>query len=178
MSQPLAVKLVSREEHRRRRLRLGAISESAESTPTPPQEGAEAEKVREETFEAGKAITVEFVQHVVLKDFVGVKRDEILSENMFSNVVLARQIGMYLSLRLTGKSLPEVGRRFGGKHHTTVLQARNKMLWLIGEREMVAESYRKKKNLPKETDAKLARRLVRLERKIKEEWARRHPVER
>ena len=42
-------------------------------------------------------------------------------------VVMPRQIGMYLAKKLTARSLPEIGRRFGGRDHSTVLHAVRKI---------------------------------------------------
>jgi chromosomal replication initiator protein len=48
---------------------------------------------------------------------------ELKSKNNSRDVVAARQIAMYLTRQLTQMSLSEIGRRFGGKHHTTVIYA-------------------------------------------------------
>ena len=62
-----------------------------------------------------------------------VSRSDILSERRTAAVVKPRQIAMYLSKVLTLRSLPEIGRRFGGRDHTTVLHAVRKIEKQIGE---------------------------------------------
>ena len=57
----------------------------------------------------------------------GVSKSDILSERRHRSVVWPRQIGMYLAKQLTSRSLPEIGRRFGGRDHTTVLHAIKKI---------------------------------------------------
>lgn len=54
-----------------------------------------------------------------------VRRDELYSDRRHRKVVLARHAIMYWACRLTLMSLPEIGRKMGGKDHTTVLHARN-----------------------------------------------------
>ena len=56
-----------------------------------------------------------------------------LSSRRTANVVRPRQIAMYLAKTLTLRSLPEIGRRFGGRDHTTVLHAVRKIESLIGQ---------------------------------------------
>ena len=56
-----------------------------------------------------------------------VSRADILSSRRTANVVRPRQIAMYLSKMMTLRSLPEIGRRFGGRDHTTVLHAVRKI---------------------------------------------------
>ena len=46
---------------------------------------------------------------------------------MAKNIAFPRQIAMYLAKHLTEASLPEIGRQFGGKHHTTVLHSAEKI---------------------------------------------------
>lgn len=53
----------------------------------------------------------------------GMTRAQLLHESRVPEVSHPRQLAMYLSRRLTPLSLPEIGRRFGGKHHTTVMHA-------------------------------------------------------
>ena len=69
-----------------------------------------------------RRIKIEDILRVVSKHF-GVSRGDILSQRRHRSVVWPRQIGMYLSKQLTTRSLPEIGRRFGGRDHTTVLHA-------------------------------------------------------
>ena len=73
-----------------------------------------------------RRIKIEDILRVVSKHF-GVSRGDILSQRRHRSVVWPRQIGMYLSKQLTTRSLPEIGRRFGGRDHTTVLHAIRKI---------------------------------------------------
>jgi chromosomal replication initiator protein len=54
-------------------------------------------------------------------------------------VVRPRQVAMYLAKTLTLRSLPEIGRRFGGRDHTTVLHAVRKIEGLVGNDAMLAD---------------------------------------
>ncbi|WP_371346489.1 chromosomal replication initiator protein DnaA [Ancylobacter sp. IITR112] len=56
-----------------------------------------------------------------------ITRADIISQRRTANVVMPRQIAMYLAKTLTPRSLPEIGRRFGGRDHTTVLHAVRKI---------------------------------------------------
>jgi chromosomal replication initiator protein len=56
-----------------------------------------------------------------------VARTDLLSPRRARNVVVPRQVGMYLAKKLTARSLPEIGRRFGGRDHSTVLHAVRKI---------------------------------------------------
>ncbi len=56
-----------------------------------------------------------------------VSRGDLLSARRTRSIVRPRQIGMYLSKQLTSRSLPEIGRRFGGRDHTTVIHAIRKI---------------------------------------------------
>lgn len=66
------------------------------------------------------------IQRATCKHF-GLTKAEFLSERRTWDVVIPRQIAMYLCKLHTSRSLPEIGRRFGGKDHTTVLHAVRKM---------------------------------------------------
>jgi chromosomal replication initiator protein len=56
-----------------------------------------------------------------------VAKADLLSPRRSRTVVVPRQIGMYLAKKLTSRSLPEIGRRFGGRDHSTVLHAVRKI---------------------------------------------------
>jgi chromosomal replication initiator protein len=73
-----------------------------------------------------RRIKIDDILRVVSKHF-GVSRGDILSQRRHRSVVWPRQIGMYLAKQLTSRSLPEIGRRFGGRDHTTVLHAIRKI---------------------------------------------------
>ena len=62
-----------------------------------------------------------------------------MSSRRTANVVRPRQIAMYLAKTLTLRSLPEIGRRFGGRDHTTVLHAVRKIEGLVGNDAVLAE---------------------------------------
>ncbi len=79
-----------------------------------------------------KRVKIEDIQKLVASRY-NVSRSDILSERRTAAVVKPRQIAMYLSKVLTLRSLPEIGRRFGGRDHTTVLHAVRKIERQIGE---------------------------------------------
>jgi chromosomal replication initiator protein len=76
--------------------------------------------------ETKKNITVDFIQRCVSEEF-GVSLQDLKARRRNKNIVLPRQIAMYLSRTLTDLSLPEIGNFFGGKDHTTVLHSYNKI---------------------------------------------------
>ena len=73
-----------------------------------------------------RRIRIEDIQRVVSKHY-NVSRSDLLSSRRTRTIVRPRQIAMYLSKMLTPRSLPEIGRRFGGRDHTTVLHAVRKI---------------------------------------------------
>ncbi|MFB3917142.1 MAG: chromosomal replication initiator protein DnaA [Terriglobales bacterium] len=73
-----------------------------------------------------RKITIESIQKAVAEQF-GLRLIEIKAKNNSRAIVFPRQIAMYLAKRLTDSSLPEIGRQFGGKHHTTVLHSVDKI---------------------------------------------------
>jgi len=73
-----------------------------------------------------RKITIESIQKAVCEQF-GLKQQEIKAKNNSHVIVFPRQIAMYLAKHLTDASLPEIGRQFGGKHHTTVLHSVDKI---------------------------------------------------
>ena len=79
-----------------------------------------------------KRIKIEDIQKLVATHF-NVSRADILSSRRTANVVKPRQIAMYLAKILTPRSLPEIGRRFGGRDHTTVLHAVRKIDGLVAK---------------------------------------------
>src|SRR5689334_25100841 len=85
-----------------------------------------------------KRIKIEDIQRVVARQY-NVSRAGLLSSRRTANVVRPRQVAMYLAKTLTLRSLPEIGRRFGGRDHTTVLHAVRKIEGLVGNDAMLAD---------------------------------------
>jgi chromosomal replication initiator protein len=73
-----------------------------------------------------KAVTIEIIQKYVA-DYYNLKLSELKSKNNSKSVAMPRQIAMYLCKSLTHASLPEIGRSFGGKHHSTVIHSIRKV---------------------------------------------------
>jgi chromosomal replication initiator protein len=78
-----------------------------------------------------KRVRIEDIQRIVARQY-NVSRADLLSSRRTANVVRPRQVAMYLAKVLTLRSLPEIGRRFGGRDHTTVLHAVRKIEALSG----------------------------------------------
>jgi chromosomal replication initiator protein len=77
-----------------------------------------------------KRIRIEDILRIVSRHYK-VPRNELLSARRSRDVVRPRQIAMFLAKALTSRSLPEIGRRFGGRDHTTVLHSVRKVEGLI-----------------------------------------------
>ncbi len=73
-----------------------------------------------------RKITIEAIQRTVAEQF-GMRVAELKQKNNSRQIVVPRQIAMYLAKQLTEASLPEIGRQFGGKHHTTVMHSIGKI---------------------------------------------------
>jgi chromosomal replication initiator protein len=85
-----------------------------------------------------KRVKIEDIQRIVARQY-NVSRSDLLSSRRTANVVRPRQVAMYLAKTLTLRSLPEIGRRFGGRDHTTVLHAVRKIEGLVGNDMALAE---------------------------------------
>jgi len=73
-----------------------------------------------------KAVTIEIIQKFVA-DYYNLRLTELKSRNNSKSIAMPRQIAMYLCKSLTHASLPEIGRSFGGKHHSTVIHSIRKV---------------------------------------------------
>jgi chromosomal replication initiator protein len=94
-----------------------------------------AEHVLKDVFPQGDAaseVTIPRIQEAVSERF-GVTLDELSSPRRSQAVAYPRQVAMYLSRELTDSSLPKIGREFGGRDHTTVIHATQKITRLIRE---------------------------------------------
>ena len=75
---------------------------------------------------ASKIVTVDKIQKVICHKFK-IKLSQLKSKNNSPKIAFPRQVAMYLSKELTKTSLPEIGKKFGGKHHTTVIHSVRKI---------------------------------------------------
>jgi chromosomal replication initiator protein len=73
-----------------------------------------------------RAVTIEGIQKFV-SDYYQLKHGELKSRNNSKSIAMPRQVAMYLCKNLTSASLPEIGRSFGGKHHSTVIHSIRKI---------------------------------------------------
>src|SRR5436190_772536 len=85
-----------------------------------------------------KRVRIEDIQRIVARQY-NVSRADLLSSRRTANVVRPRQVAMYLAKTLTLRSLPEIGRRFGGRDHTTVLHAVRKIETLVSKDVALSE---------------------------------------
>ncbi len=85
--------------------------------------------------EESEGVSIELIQKTVARHY-GLKVSDLKSKNNSQSIAFPRQIAMFLCKALTKASLPEIGREFGGKHHTTVLHSINKVTKL-NEKDLV-----------------------------------------
>lgn len=96
-----------------------------------------------------KRVRIEDIQKVVARHY-NVSKNDLLSNRRTRVIVRPRQIAMYLSKTMTPRSLPEIGRRFGGRDHTTVLHAVRKIEGMVKEDNKLAQEIELLKRLIEE----------------------------
>ncbi|MDQ0314172.1 chromosomal replication initiator protein DnaA [Amorphus orientalis] len=94
----------------------------------------------------GRRPKIEDIQRVVAQHY-NVSKADLVSARRTRAVVRPRQVAMFLAKSLTPRSLPEIGRRFGGRDHTTVLHAVRKIDSLVGTDNALAEDVETLKRL-------------------------------
>jgi chromosomal replication initiator protein len=93
-----------------------------------------AQEVLKDVFPQGEMpeISVEQIQQTVIERF-GMSLQELTGDRRSQSIVYPRQVAMYLCRELTDSSLPKIGKKFGGRDHTTVIHATSKIAKLIRE---------------------------------------------
>ena len=93
-----------------------------------------AQEVLKDVFPQGELpeVSVERIQETVIDRF-GISMQELVGDRRSQSIVYPRQVAMYLCRELTDSSLPKIGKKFGGRDHTTVIHATSKIAKLIQE---------------------------------------------
>jgi chromosomal replication initiator protein len=78
------------------------------------------------THAQDRRVTIDTIQKAVAEKY-GIKQSQLKEKSNTKTIVRPRQVAMFLVKELTTASLPEIGRSFGGKHHTTVIHSINKI---------------------------------------------------
>lgn len=87
----------------------------------------------------GLPLQIITIQGAVAEKF-GLKRADLTGQRRTANVVLPRQIAVYLCRKMTTRSLPDIGRRFGGRDHTTMLHSISRVGTLIARDPAIAQT--------------------------------------
>jgi chromosomal replication initiator protein len=85
-----------------------------------------------------RRITIDEIQRKVAEHY-NLRMSDMHSARRARNVARPRQVAMFLSKQLTARSLPEIGRKFGGRDHTTVMHAVRKVEELVGDDAQIAQ---------------------------------------
>ncbi len=115
-------------------IRIGAY---ASLTATPIDLEMAKTILKDIIVENSKEITIEKIQKLVAENFQ-IRVNELKSSKRLKNLVLPRQIAMYICRKLTDLSYPEIGTKFGGKDHSTIIHAIKKI-----EKKMEEDVYTK-----------------------------------
>jgi chromosomal replication initiator protein len=93
-----------------------------------------AQEVLKDVFPQGELpeVSVERIQEIVIDRF-GMSMQELVGDRRSQSIVYPRQVAMYLCRELTDSSLPKIGKKFGGRDHTTVIHATSKIARLLQE---------------------------------------------
>ena len=83
-----------------------------------------------------RRVTIEEIQKKVAEHF-NIRIADMHSARRARAIARPRQVAMYLAKQLTSRSLPEIGRKFGGRDHTTVMHACDKISALMKERSQI-----------------------------------------
>ncbi len=92
-----------------------------------------------------KAITIKDIQREVGEEY-GIKMEDFVSKKRTKTIAFPRQIAMYLSRELTDSSLPKIGEEFGGRDHTTVIHAHDKISKMLDEDPQLKKQIEEIKN--------------------------------
>jgi chromosomal replication initiator protein len=84
------------------------------------------EVLREALRHEDRVVTIDMIQKFVA-DYYQMKLVDLKSRNHSKSIAMPRQVAMYLCKSLTNASLPEIGKSFGGKHHSTVIHSLRKV---------------------------------------------------
>jgi len=138
MTDELRTVLVQAAMERRRKARLARHPSSQDSTIQPSatgdsRQGSESSKIdlatRNSFPSQGTPVAIDMIQKLVSEHFrlpeLRVQDLKVRSKKQI--IALPRQLAMYIVRHVTTASLPEIGRQFGGMHHTTVLHSINKI---------------------------------------------------
>jgi chromosomal replication initiator protein len=87
-----------------------------------------------------KQVTIDNIQKEVA-DYYRIRTSDLLSSNRSRSIARPRQVAMTLAKELTSYSLPEIGKAFGGRDHTTVLHANKKIKQLVESDARISEDY-------------------------------------
>lgn len=87
-----------------------------------------------------REISIELIQKVVADHFK-IKVSDLKSEKRLKNLVIPRQLAIYISRELTKASYPEIGEKFGGKDHSTVIYAVKKITAILSDKPEILNSY-------------------------------------
>ncbi len=83
---------------------------------------SDCKNILKDVFNQIKVITIDKIQNVV-SNYYNIALSEMLSQRRSRPLARPRQIAMYLAKKMTTRSLPEIGRRFANRDHTTVIHA-------------------------------------------------------
>ena len=104
-------------------IRIGAF---ASLTSTPLSLDLAKNVLKDILVEQNKEVTIEFIQKTVANHFQ-LKTSDLKSSKRLKTLVLPRQVAMYIGRKLTSASFPEIGSKFGGKDHSTIIHAIKKI---------------------------------------------------
>jgi chromosomal replication initiator protein len=120
--------IASKIKHNVRELEGCLLRVSADSSITGrPIDIAMAEEILDRIFASKeRRITIDAIQRAVAKAY-GIRVSDLKSKRRVRSIALPRQVAMHIARTQTKASLPEIGRHFGGKDHTTVIHSYNKI---------------------------------------------------
>jgi len=97
-----------------------------DSSPVEPNNELTKSVLKDLLRSSNRRITIDEIQNKV-SNYYNLKIEDLTSSRRIRSFARPRQVAMYLSKKLTTRSLPEIGRKFGGRDHTTVIHAVKKI---------------------------------------------------
>ena len=110
---------------------------------------SDCKNILRDVFNQAKVVTIDKIQNTV-SNYFNISFEEMLSQRRSRPLARPRQIAMYLSKKLTTRSLPEIGRRFSNRDHTTVIHAVKTITRLSENDEIIRKSIQELKHLLQE----------------------------